>query len=663
MANLYDVKKGTKGSVSKFILDRFEDHRTDMAETHRIWMLNLAWVRGQQNRDYDKKNRKWTDYNKDKPWNARLIANLMLPVIRRNVAQLVQNTPPWDVIPATTDEKDIQISHVSNKTIISYWQKLEMIKKLIQIAFWQSTCSSAFLKVGWDAKLGDEIETESNLVENSILRQFMEAAGLNVVPKTIPGNEGDLFISTVPPFNLMFDNVPLMEDSLFSIESQIRTKDWIVDKYGTKFKKLDENVEAEMFLSPLLFNSTNRPKHGIVTHELYTKPFGRNKEGLHSIITGAGEVIVAPKDNPYEHKELPYSHFLEIYDPGSLYGTSTAEQIRPQQAKYNRIQSVVLDNLGQMANLQWLNPSGSGVKSFTNLPGRVIHHTAGRAPSQVQPKGLPTYVHVELDRTKLDIQDTASNHDVSEGKAEPGLRSGKAVTALQDADDSIKGPVLAWWDLALARTGRLALQTLAQFLKEDRLLEITGDYSAIETLQVSGEKLRGKSKGDYFKVRVKGYGRQPMSRSAREGFVRVLVEMGLLHPQTDKELLLNIIGASDLLQVFDRSAMDRVRQAKEIDQIKQGQGEKVRIWFGQNHEAHINSIKKFMSGSNWDELDDKIKTDISSHLRQHIEQKTIEQVYPQIFLRGLFNGPGTQEGSGEGASQGTGADQGTGEGI
>src|SRR3990172_2444220 len=218
MANLYDVKKGKKESVVDFINDRFKKHRDNMQDLHRSWMLNLAWTRGYQNVDFDKIDKKFKTTNAQQPWKVRLISNLMLPVVRRIVAQMSYIHPVWDVIPATSDEEDIHIAETQTKVLQDVWQRVDLNQKLIRLLFWQSTCASAFLKVGWDADAGDEMEVNPKNVQEDLLREFLEYQGLSVIPETLKVNAGELFVDVVPPFNITFDDsVSVMEDSQWII--------------------------------------------------------------------------------------------------------------------------------------------------------------------------------------------------------------------------------------------------------------------------------------------------------------------------------------------------------------------------------------------------------------------------------------------------------------
>ena len=99
MAKLFDVKKGKKDSVKSFILETFKENRTLMSETYRDWMLNLAWARVHQNVDFDKSTQQFIRTVEKHPWRQRLVTNLMLPVIRRNVSQLLYTRLAYEYPP------------------------------------------------------------------------------------------------------------------------------------------------------------------------------------------------------------------------------------------------------------------------------------------------------------------------------------------------------------------------------------------------------------------------------------------------------------------------------------------------------------------------------------------------------------------------------------
>lgn len=652
MKNLYEVKRNSS-SVIDFVKGHFKDRREEISRLHRSWCLNLAWCRGDQNVDFDANSRTWL---KNDPTDhrfahrVRIISNMMLPLVRKSVAKLSYIHPVWDVIPATPDEVDIQIANISTKVLQDLWQQVDMNSKLIRLLFWMLNCGSAFFKVTWDAEAGDEIQIMSNELESESIQRVMEKFGFTEIPEAFSIPQGQLSVDVVTPFNITLNNnTECFDENNWVIESHLRSKDWVIEKFGKKYRDLTETDDTQLLQFPHLYSSNYRKDNkGVLVHELYVKRSKLFKKGLYCMI-GGDEILISPRDNPYVHGQLPYTHFTEILTPGNIWGTCVSEQVRSNQARYNRISSGIIEHINLTSNLQWLNPSQNKTSIFTNEPGGVINYTYPYKPEPHQPRSLPSYVERMLDRTRMDMQDTASSHDVSEAKAEPGIRSGKAVLALQDADDSIYGPVLLMVDEALSKTGMYAIQTLAQYVNEQRTIYITGEYNAIEALTFTGAMLRGeKNQANYWRVRVKTFGRQAMSRSGREQLVRTLVELNILNPQIDRDKILHIMGTADLVSMFDQDAAARSYQNDEIQKLLQGQPAQVEL--GQNHVVHLEILKKFKNSGRWGSIPPQVRQLVDAHYVEHLKMQAYESILPQLLIQEQMNGTGQQGNAAAGQS-------------
>ena len=633
--NLRDITR-KKDSVESFVSKAFSEHKTHMANRHRQWAIQLAWSRGHQNVDFDAIARKWVRPSKDE-WRNRLVSNFMLPLIRRNVSKLVPFNYNWDVVPATPDEEDIEIANITSRVLQHAWTKMNMLQNLIRVAYWQSTVGNAFLKVGWDAEIGDEIKIATQDIEKENVSKLLEYYGLEDLPAEIPVKSGEPFVDPIPPFNVACDPmVPVFVQSNWILETQVRSKDWIVERFGNKWKdKLDESEAADLFLYPYAYNENEAiPKKGVLTHELYIKRTPQFKKGLYCYIAN-NQLIVSPKDNPFKHGGLPYVHFLEIFDPASMWGTCVAEQVRSDQAQYNRIKSGITDQINRMGKIQWLNPMQSRVTSFTNKPGEVINYTHPYKPEQTKLGTLPSYIENTLERTRRDMQDVSSDHNVSQGQHEPGLRSGKAIMALQDADDSILGSTLVWHNDGLSKVGVLTAKTIAQYSTDERTINVVGEFNQQEVLTYKNSDLVGEGAGDYFDVRVKTLSMHTMSRVARQDLMFSLVELGIFDPQNKehRDLIIDIVGLGDTMTFFDKHSSERTRQWKEIQQMEQGQD--VRPIPYENHDVHIEMIKSFLASSRRNKLDQENLRRIIQHADFHEEMKAQEMQKKMAYYQNM----------------------------
>lgn len=639
--NLYEVRKGKKGSVEDFIKSKYEDHKQRMTDLYREWALTLAWTRGHQNVNFNPTTKQWTKVKRN-PWQTRLISNLLLPLVRSKVARLYLPRPVWDVIPATPDQEDIDISHTARKILEDVWVRHNLTTKLIRKSFWQAITGNAFMKVGWDSKAGKEVQIDPRSVEDQALDQFMAINGLEVPPNLITVNEGDLFIEPVSPFNMVFDHMSnVFEDSDWCFELNLRSKDWIIDEFGTKWKdKISETNEAEALIHPYIHldddvKQVNR--RGVLTFEMYIKKCRQFKKGLY-VFMADDQLLVTPKDLPFEHGKKPYVHHIEIYDPVTPWGTSCAIQVRPNQARYNRVQSVITDHINLTSKVQWLIPRSAHITQITNRPGENIFFSGAIPPTQTQPRNIPMYVEQTLERTRRDMQDTSSFHNVSQGQGDTGVRSGRAVLALQDADDSVDSPIFGWEDKCLRDLGVLVLETLNQYVTEEKVIRVRGEFNELQTLKYTGAMLKGNSPGDYFDVRIKTYGRHILSRAGREAQVINFVQLGLLNPQdpNDRDIILEMLGSGDVERIFDQEEADRTRQWDEIQAMEQGQP--VEVLAGENHKEHLKMIKRWLASSRRDKASPEAIKLIQLHYIMHMQMQAAELVQQQAIAQGAVQG-------------------------
>ena len=658
---LHEVKRGKKDSVIGFMKKGFDSYQQAMVDTHRDWALTIAWTRGHQNVDFNSKTRKW-EQQRRRAWQARLITNLMLPVVKSKVAKGAINKPIWDVPPATPDPKDQDISKISTKVLEHYWQLSNMTQKLLQMLYFRSTTGNGIFKVGWKESSGKKIKKLNTAdIDPELLETFKNEIGIDVIPEEIEIDEGDLLIDVTSPFNLSFDPlVTLMDNNEWGIETQLVSLDWVIGNFGNKWKdKLTEKQVTDRLIHPLMFNtgSEARMEKGILIHELFIKHGSLYPKGFHCLTAG-DEFLKTPRDLPFDHGELPWVHFIENIDPLSLWGHSDAQQIRPEQARYNQVKSVIQDHINKVGRIPWLIPFGS-VRSIANQPGENIIFKGPQAPAQAQPANLPSYIERTLFTSKQDIQDVASFHNVSQAQSEPGLQSGRAVLALQDADEAIEAPTREWFDISLAKTGYLALRLITQNVSSDQILQITGQFGQLETLTFTGNMLQGNSEqADYFKVRVKTYGRHQLTRAGREAHISTLIQLGQLRPGEHDQIIREMLNSGYTDMIAEKEESSRTRQYKELEFMMQKK-QQIPVITGEDHGMHLDTIKRFLASGLREDADAESIQIIEQHYQEHLKMQAAELVQQQMILQGAIDaGRATGGRAATGQRQATGAGNG-----
>ncbi len=655
-ANLLEITKTKEDTVLDFVNKAYKDHGLYMTDLHREWALTLAWTRGHQNVNYDPLKRQWVRREKNE-WQSRLISNLLLPIVRSKVARSTFTQCPWEVIPATPDQEDIDLAKTATSVAEDIWIKNDLTTLLVHALTWRSIVGNAYIKVGFDPKAGEEVEILKEDVDEAVLAEYLAEVGIITEQKTIKVRKGKIFHKVIPAFNIAFDPlVSQFSESDWCIETNIRSKDWIVQNFGMKWKdKISETTGAEVLIHPLTFTVDTHQnlakKAGVITHELFIRKCPMFKKGLYAFIAD-GKFMVKPKNLPFNHGKKPYIHIIEIYDPISALGTSSAIQTRPNQARYNKILSTITDHINLTSRVQWLIPRSARVTSITNRPGENIKFTGVNPPQQTKPQSIPMYVENTLERTRRDMQDTSSHHNVSQGQNEPGVRSGRQTLALQDADESIEGPSNILLLERLKELGVLTLETLNQFVTEEEIIETVGEFNELKSVTYTGEMLKGKNKGNYFKIRMKTFGQQILSRAAREQQVERFIGMGLLDPRADRSLILGMLGSADTEIIYDQESVDRTRQWREITE-RMAKGEDVQVVYGENHKTHKETIKRFMASSNRDKYEPEVIQKVQNHYMQHMAMEVAEVAQEIKIMQGAFNaGPSSGQGTSGGKQAG-----------
>jgi hypothetical protein len=590
----------------KWVQETHRRRADDLLTMHREQYLNILWaVHGQQTKYFDKVTKTLLDYNPPE-FKLHVISNFLYPWLRRAVGLLARR-PIWDTLPATMDQSDINSANVATKVLQYYWQRELMDLKFIEWLVWLLTTGNALFKVCWDPKAGKVLKLTDE--ERAALKNALPDAR---IPKEL--HFGDLFVEVASPFSVVWEKGVKMRDKpSYIIEAKIRPcefvrRRWKVDPTpivdrGTNFdlKLMDVNE-----LTAIETNDLCLVYNAIFPHE--------NRQYII-----CGDKVAYSGKNDYEYMDgCPFVHGVETFAPGSEFGVSTIRHLRSNQSQYNSINSSVINNIRLLGNPQWLTPRAGRVGEITNRPGGKILYDYPFKPEISAPAQLGTYIERALLRAKDDIGTVGSTNPVSQARGEPNLRSGKAVLALQDADNSVLGPVALMADKVLEATGRKILQTVAKNVHENRIGKIVGENREVEIFSFKGSDLIGQNYNepniDYFDVRIGTYSTYPLSRVGMLEQLDTLLSRGVLHPERDRGRILAAIGSGDLLTNFDPEQKDRAMYHRKCYRLMRG--EQLPVYPMENHEIAIETIDIFFR-PRLDELSPEIIQNIQNYRSQH----------------------------------------------
>ena len=650
----HEVDWSNPTDVVDFVALQAETQHRRKEELEREWLQNILWYRGEQYREWSVAHGLFQDPPAPE-WRARLVCNLIMPYVRTEVARLLRTKPIWTVTPATADTQDIEVSRISDKVLIGYWRHLEVSPKLMDAAFWMVITGNSFFKCTWDGQAGGSLSFQANDLAEADggqqdgmfdkLRSMLGLGAQDDVPDEIGANLGDASIEVISPFEMDVGIGALsVQDAPWLLHSKVHDPGKVEMEYGIKVDP-DLDDARPGYVQRRLENmmgtgDTEDETSGVLVHELWTQPVKGFPTGLTCIVAGK-KLLVRPRENPYRRNETPYKPFFHLKQlpiPGQFWGMSVVDSIKPLQAEYNKGRSQLVENRNMMSKPKWLIHTSSGVKkvAITSEPGERISWGGSPLfkPEMVTPPSIPSYVQNMLDLDRRDIQDVAAQHDVTQAKAPPGLKSGVAITALQEGDQRDMGPTGQSMDYAGGELGGFLLQLLSEKVSEERLVKIIGDDRVVETKWFKGEQLSGENAGkpnvSYFDVTADTFSQLPMSKTATIEFVGHMIDRGILHPQQHRRQIIQMIGMGEAQTLLAEGSLDRSRQLMEISFIVKGT--EIAPERYERHDVHMEVLNEYRRGSEYEQLEDEIKKQLEFHGRGHESMAAAEAVRPQILL-------------------------------
>ena len=394
----------------------------------RQWLLNLAFYYGKQWVTWgpEVSNSRRLSTPRAPRWRVRLTVNKIQPYVRRETARLSSQKPRGFVVPTSSDEADRSAARVANSVVEFLNEDLQLDAIHDLCDWWTCVAGSGYYKVRYTQ---DEIDTRT----------------------TQPGK---LVVDVIRPFDIY---VPDIE------ETRIREQAWVCQAQSIPVDKIHEvwgvDVVSDADISEVdqrvrsvmsIFNQNKGEDHAVVK-EFWIKPCRNFPEGLVFVVCNGkllpfaapepveeldpdGNPLPPMEDEypkpegtiewPYGHGRLPFiqrGHTLS----GRFYDTTFVEQLISLQREYNRSRSQIIENKNLTSRPQWAVPTGAVDKDqLTTEPGAVISYQFGmQPPTPIQPPMLPNYVIEHVKLTAAEMDEIASQNEVSKGSVPPGVEA------------------------------------------------------------------------------------------------------------------------------------------------------------------------------------------------------------------------------------------------
>ena len=571
------------------------------------WAINVAYLTGKQWISYDRNSRKIVEKPKEN-WEERVTINRIRPAIRTELAKITKSKIQFTVIAATNDDDDIDAAKVGTQVLEHIWRKTNMNEKRFKAALWQITTGTGILKHFWNSKLGDEVELNALDDEGNF---SLDEQGQEV---TSGSRLGDVDSSVVSPFDFKFDpSADEFDDATWCCESKLRTTDYVMEEYEVEVGH-ESNLESTNLFNGILANingSNNvdtkpiKIKNSVVVKEYWEMPSRKHPKGRH--ITIANGKLLQYEDMPY--RRLPYFVIAHNLVPGRVHGSSNIEDLIPVQREHNKTRTQRRLNQTRTGNQRMLVEANSLLNDPTNEPGEILEYRQGaQKPDWEIPPHEPGHIQAELELQLRDFEDISGVHEVSNGQAASGVKSGIALSFLAEQDDTKLGPIIHNIESTYEKMAQFTLELVQENYLEPRLIKIVGKNNQVETKDFQGSDLRGNTD-----VRVVAGSAMPKSTAARQDFVLNLWDRGIL---SDPQKALKLLEFGNIEEIYDDLSID-VNQAKAEQKqwINSDFSHMTRDFY--NHEVHVMEHNKFRKSVEYEELEPQVQQAIDMHVEEH----------------------------------------------
>lgn len=600
----------TPEEVARWCDEQFSKAHTARQTLERQWLLNLSFFYGKQWVVWGPQINSTARLTEPKApaWRVRLTVNKIQPYIRREMARLSSQKPRGFVMPASSDEEDRSAARAAEELAFYLHESLKIDEALDLSDWWTSVTGTSFLKV----RFTEEIDPSTD-------------------------QPGRLRVDVIRPFDIY---VPNLE------ETRIEEQEWVAHVQSMPISKIKEQfgvdvapgdvgiseVDAKIRNVMSVFNDAK--SDSAIVKEFWIKPCKRYPKGL-VVATANGKLlpyeepeampdvddavellepeIKKPKgtiDWPFKHGRLPFikrGHTLS----GRFFDTTFVDQIISVQREYNRSRSQIIENKNLTSRPQWVVPIGAVDRNeLTTEPGAVIRYTPGfNPPTPVQPPQLPNYVMQHIEVTGNEMDEIASQNEVSKGSVPPGVEAATAISFLQERDDSALTYAIRSKERAVQEMTQQLLALVCEFWDVGRMIRITGQNNVFDTRVLKGSDLRDNI--NY--VVVTGSG-TPISRAAQHAEIMEMVKSGML-PATKGLRFLNM---PDVAAVIDELERDVQQAARENLMMSKGQPAVVEVWH--DHIQHLDEHDNYKKREEYDHLPQEIKDQFRFHDFQHLTQ-------------------------------------------
>ena len=150
------MKKNYKEDLIEEVKLDFLKRQKERRGFENIWRLNTNFYMGNQ---YSAINvlGDMEEYDKRYFWQEKEVFNHIAPIIDARLSKLATVRPKMNVLPVSSEEKDLKVARLSRDILKGAYQKLELNKLIIRATEWSEITGTSFYKIVWNSNLGKAV--------------------------------------------------------------------------------------------------------------------------------------------------------------------------------------------------------------------------------------------------------------------------------------------------------------------------------------------------------------------------------------------------------------------------------------------------------------------------------------------------------------------------
>lgn len=596
------------------IEDKLKDSETSSVRQQAY--LNIAYYLGNQWLAYDKVTNRIVEPPKE-PWQIRLVANRIQPIVRTEHAKLIKNKPIMWVVPASEEREDVDSAKASEKLVEWMEYELDLQKQDRENSLGGLLQGTHYVKPFWNPNKGEEIQDPET-------GDIMKTGDVDV------DLAGIFDITTFPRHAKNKKEInAFVHDKLMNVKE-------IKDIYGVDVEPEENLIYSNIYDAQLnaLNNTFGANQYQPVedsarVREYWELPSKEYPKGRRVTIA-SGKLLhfiddIGFGENDDSERELPLFEFRHIIVPGRFEGRSIVEDLIPVQREYNKSRSQIIEHKNLMGNPPWVTEQNSLIEDITDEPGQNIEYKRGTsAPYQATVKPVSSDQYKNLESCIDEMYFISGQQEVSHGSTPPGVTSGVAIGYLQEQDDSKLAPSIS--NFVDCKQGYMSylLKMCKYKYTIPRTLRVIGRDNKVETLTFKGTDITSTT------VRIVEGSMFEQTRSAKQQFVFDLINSGVLNAEMDKLLILEMLEIGSIDKLYDEYNIDRKKAEQEEDQWTLGDFESPQVREFQDHAKHIECHNKWRNSESYEGLSPELMQIVDEHVLMHQQYLTMQPQQQQM---------------------------------